>query len=106
MSRANRISLLYVDELSPVIDSNDTAIAKTFALLQLSSAVSTGYFVMIDKKIHEQTVKHFTSLKNKLSKLTLSIRKFDGSLFNFGTGNADAIQNTWIFKVVHSESHV
>lgn len=95
--------LLNVNELhsQPVIDSNDIAIANSFAMLQISAPVTAGSWMMVDKKLHEQTVLRYQTPKARINKLSISLHKADGSLFDFGTGNDDAIQNTLIFKVSH-----
>lgn len=101
--------LLTIDELPDVMISNDKFIANSFAILQLSSPVTAGGFIQIDKRIHENTVLTFRSPKANLAKMTVSIRDCLGNLFDFGsdtsapTTPSKNLQNTFIFKVVTLE---
>lgn len=101
--------LLTIDELPDVMISNDTHIANSFAILQLSSPVTAGGFVQIDKRIHENTVLTFRSPKANLAKMTITIRDCVGNLFDFGTDTditnipSKNLQNTFIFKVTTLE---
>lgn len=101
--------LLDIDELEEVVISNDINISKSFAILQLTSPVTTGGFIQIDKRIHENTVKIYKTPRASLSKLTVSIKDYLGETFNFGNDTSPpttinkALQNTFIFKVVTLE---
>lgn len=93
--------LLKVDEISETMDSVDTAISNSFAILCLPSP--TGNYLVIDKRIHENVVKTFIQPKAKLDKLTMSICNHLGQPFNFGTGNEKQLQNTFVFKLITLE---
>jgi hypothetical protein len=101
--------LLTIDELPDVMISNDKNIANSFAILQLSSPVTAGGFIQIDKRIHENTVLTFKTPKANLAKMTVSIRDCLGELFDFGNDaslpNAPtkSLQNTFIFKITTLE---
>lgn len=99
--------LLGFDEIDGVIDSNDTNIANAFSMLHFGN-VSTNW-ITFDKKIHEQTVKRYVAPKRQLDRVTISIRKYDGTLFDFGLGSDPmeaAYQNTWLFKIVHDDKRL
>lgn len=94
--------LLSIDELEEVVHSNDIHIANSFAILQLSKPITTDGFIVMDKKIHENTVKYFKTPKANLSKMTITISDSDGVPFNFGTDSnppEKQYQNTFIFRI-------
>lgn len=101
--------LLTIDELPNIMISNDTNIANSFAILQLSAPITPNGFIQIDKRIHENTVLTFKTPKANLAKMTVSIRDCLGDLFNFGndaslpTVPTKNLQNTFIFKVTTLE---
>ena len=77
-------------------------------MLQLASPTTTGGFIQIDKRIHENTIKYFRTPKASLSKMTISITRFNGELFDFGveTGLDIGVNNTFVFKIVCFEKAV
>ena len=86
--------------------SNDTNIAKSFAFLSMANPVTSGGFITLDKKIHENTPKIFRTPKASLSKMTLSFTDCTGTPFNFGTDTTPpnkALQNTLVFQIVTLE---
>ena len=94
--------LLSIDEIEEVVHSNDVNIANSFAILQLSKPITTDGFIIMDKKIHENTVKYFKTPKANLSKMTITISDSDGVPFNFGTDSNPPdkqYQNTFIFRI-------
>ncbi len=99
--------LLKIDEIDDVMSSNDTNIAQSFAILSLCRPITDDGFIHIDKKIHENTVKYYQTPKSSLSRMTVSITKEDGTLFDFGTDSPSPpnkdFQNTFIFKIVTLE---
>lgn len=95
--------LLDIDEIEDVMISSDLHMSKSFAVLQLSPPVTLGGFIQIDKRIHENTILHFTTPKASLSKMTISIKDCDGNLFDFGVNSNTlnkSMQNTFVFKIV------
>jgi hypothetical protein len=108
-SDAEPYLLLDIDELSDVMISNDKHISNSFAILQPTVPTTTGGFMQIDKRIHENTIKIYKTPKASLSKLTVSIRDCLGNLFNFGSDTTlpttvdKSLQNTFVFKIVTLE---
>lgn len=96
--------LLKIEELEDVMISNDRNISDSFAILQLAAPTTTGGFIMIDKRIHEHTVKYFRTPKASLNKMTVTITDAYGTPFDFGTDSPDPpiknLQNTFVFRVV------
>lgn len=95
--------LLKIDEIDDVMNASNTNIAKSFAMLQMTSPVVSGGFINIDKKIHEQVLKIYKTPKASLSTMTISIRDCDGNIFSFGTGGNTLeknCQNTLVFRIV------
>jgi len=92
--------LLKIDELEDVMVSTNKYVSDAFAILQLAPPTTTGGFIQIDKRIHENTTKFFKNPKASLSKMTISITNEAGELFNFGAGNSKGLQNTFVFKIV------
>lgn len=96
--------LLKIEELEDVMISNDRNVSDSFAILQLATPTTTGGFIMIDKRIHENTIKYFRTPKASLNKLTVTITDAYGTPFNFGSDSPDPpvknLQNTFVFKVV------
>jgi hypothetical protein len=101
--------LLDIDEIPDVMISNDKYISDSFAMLQPNVPTTTGGFMQIDKRIHENTVKNFKTPKANLSKMTISIRDCTGNLFDFGSDTnypnpvTKTLQNTFIFKIITLE---
>ena len=94
--------LLNIDEIEEVVHSNDINIANSFAILQLAQPTTTGGFIQIDKRIHENTIKYFKTPKANLSKMTITISDSDGVPFDFGNDSdppAKEYQNTFVFKI-------
>jgi hypothetical protein len=101
--------LLDIDEIPDVMISNDKYISDSFAMLQPTIPTTTGGFMQIDKRIHENTVKIFKTPKANLSKMTISIKDCLGNRFDFGSDTSlptvvdKTLQNTFIFKIVTLE---
>ena len=108
-SEAEPYLLLDIDELSDVMISSDKHISDSFAILQPTVPTTSGGFMQIDKRIHENTIKFYKTPKASLAKLTVSIKDCDGVLFNFGTDTLipnsldKSLQNTFVFKIVTLE---
>lgn len=96
--------LLKIEELEDTMSSSSRHIADAFGIIQLCSPVTSGGFIVTDKRTYENTVKYFKIPKASLSKLTISITKYDGTLFNFGTDTPNPpnkqFQNWFVFMVV------
>lgn len=96
--------LLMIDEIKDVMISSDKAMSESFAVLQLTSPL-VG-FIQLDKRIHENTVKEFRTPMAGLSKMSISLKKYDGTLFNFGNDSSPPtphdidFQNTFVFKII------
>lgn len=100
--------LLNIDELDSVMISNNSTINNGFALLHLSPPITPGYFINVDKKTFEHVVLNLKTPKASLSKLTISIRDWEGNLFNFGDDSAGPnkfLQNMFVFKIVTLEKN-
>jgi hypothetical protein len=98
--------LLKIDELEDVMVSNDRHISDAFAILQMATPITTGGFIQIDKRIHENTIKNFKNPMASLSKMTVSITDANGGLFDFGSDSPafqKSLQNTFVFKIVTVE---
>jgi hypothetical protein len=85
-----------------------TVVGNSFALLQMAPAVSSGYFISIDKRTHENVIKYYKNPKASLNSMTIRILNHNGALFNFGddTGGTPpnkAFQNIFVFKIVIKE---
>jgi hypothetical protein len=94
--------LLKIDELEEVMHSNDRNMSDAFAILQMAPPVTTGGFIHIDKRIHENVVAYFGTPKSSLSKLSINITDLAGTSFNFGNDSPaplKALQNTFVFKI-------
>lgn len=95
--------LLMIEEIEDVMVSNDKHMSDAFAVLQLTAPLNK--FIQIDKRIHENTVKEFRTPMASLNKMTVSIIKYNGDLFNFGNDTSPPVnhdidfQNTFIFKI-------
>lgn len=100
--------LLKIAEMEDVMISNNRNISDAFAILQMASPVSSGFFIEIDTKIHENCVKYYKTPKSSLSRLTVSITDMHGNLFNFGSDSPDPpkkeLQNLFVFKLTTLET--
>lgn len=93
--------LLQINEIDDVMVAKDQNILNSFAILQLCSPIVAGGFINIDKRIHENVLKVFHT-PISLSRVSIKIAEFDGSVFDFGgSGSIDKqYQNTFVFKIV------
>lgn len=94
--------LLKIEELEEVMSSNDRNVSDAFAILQLAAPITTGGFIHVDKRIHENVVAYFSTPKSTLSKLTVKITDLNGTPFNFGNDSPPplkSLQNTFVFKI-------
>ena len=100
--------LLKIAEMEDVMISNNRNISDAFAILQMASPVSSGFFIEIDTKIHENCVKYYKTPKSSLSRLTISITDMNGTLFNFGADTPNPpqkeLQNLFVFKITTLET--
>ena len=98
--------LLDIEEIQDVMISSDSNISKSFAILLLAPPTTSGGFIQIDNRIHENTVLNFTTPKASLSKMSITIKDSDGNLFDFGVNSNTLnknMQNTFIFKIITGE---
>lgn len=95
--------LLKIQEMEDVMISNNRNISDAFAILQMASPVSSGHFIEIDTKIHENCVKYYKTPKSSLSRLSISITDSSGNLFDFGADSPSppnkSVQNLFVFKL-------
>jgi hypothetical protein len=75
--------LLQINEISDTINSTNAALSNSFAILKLAPPISSGFFISMDKSSWEKTPKIYKEPKASLNKMTISIKKSDGTLFNF-----------------------
>jgi hypothetical protein len=97
--------VLTIEELVDTMESSDANISDSFAILMLNPPVSSGTFISIDNRIHENTVLNYTTPKASLSKMTIKLTDFDGSIFSFG-GNGSLTKDTqilFVFKITQLE---
>jgi len=95
--------LLDIEEIGDVMVSSDSNISNSFAILLLAPPTTSGGFIQIDNRIHENTTLNFTTPKASLSKMSISIKDNDGNLFDFGVNSNTlnkSMQNTFIFKII------
>lgn len=94
--------LLNINELDPVMQSNNKQIYDSFAILQMSQPTTAGGFIHTMKQIHEHVLLQYRTPKARLSKLTFSITDIDGNLFEFGGNNTTTkdYQCQFIFKII------
>jgi len=95
--------LLRIDEIDDVMTSSNKQIADSFAFLALANATTAGGFITIDKRIHENTPKLFTTPKASLDKMTITITDNTGTPWNFGSDTlvpTKALQHTLVFRIV------
>lgn len=96
--------LLKIDELEDVMDSVDRHVSDSFAILCLPS--TTGKFLVIDKRIHENTIKTYRQPKASVDKFTITLSDYQGNPFDFGTDSSvpqKTLQNTHVFKITTLE---
>lgn len=100
--------LLNIEEMEDVMICNNKNISNAFAILQMANPVTTGYFIEIDTKIHENCVKYYKTPKSNLSRLTVSITDAYGNLFDFGNDTPNPpkkdLQNLFVFKLTTLET--
>lgn len=95
--------LLRIDEIDDVMTSNNKHIADSFAFLALANATTAGGFITIDKRIHENTPKVFTTPKASLDKMTISLTDHKGTPWNFGSDTlvpTKSLQHTLVFRII------
>jgi len=103
--------LVQINEFKQNLESSNKILDDTFSILQLAGPVTpTSPFINIDKRISEQTVLKLQTPQAKLETITIKIKKWDGTLFDFGTDSATgnypfnpALQNLFTFKITTIE---
>jgi hypothetical protein len=99
---------LTVNELEDIMESNDTNLSDSFAILMLAPPNVDGGFISVDNRIHENTVLKFPTPKANLSTMTIKLTDFNGALFNFLNipGTIDKpYESTFIFKITQLEKN-
>jgi hypothetical protein len=99
--------VLKIDEFEN-IESSDTNLDNAFTILQLNSPNSSGSFINLDMYICSGTVKIFKTPLARLDRMTVSLRDYDNSVFDFGDDTAASppnkqFQNMLLFKIVTQE---
>lgn len=98
--------LLQIDEIDDVMDSPDNTIRNSFAFLCTNTANEPGFFITVDRSVHENTPKVYKDLRSSLNRMTLRLVDPDGNPFSFGSpvDPFDKLyQTTFVFKVVTVE---
>jgi hypothetical protein len=97
--------LFQIEEIQDTYDSSNLNCAKSFVKLTFDEKV--GKWLRLDRNFGEPYIKYFYPKPlASLQKLTISIRKLDGTLFNFGADNKPPkapkplIQNFFTFKII------
>lgn len=94
--------LLKIKELEGQYISLDRHVNDAFCMLKLPSAPVSGTFIKIDD--FNTPIRYFKTPMASLNRMSISITKEDGTLFDFGndtpTPPNKTYQNTFIFKIV------
>lgn len=95
--------VLNIKELQTnTLQSNDTTIQKSFALLHPTIPVASNTFMQIDSKLFEMSYLEYTvTPRANLAKMSIQILNPSGSVFSFGgDGTLDTdYQCTFVFKI-------
>jgi hypothetical protein len=99
--------VLKIDEFDN-IESSDTNLDNAFTILQLNSPNSSGSFIDLDMYICSGTVKIFKTPLARLDRMSVSIRDYDNTLFDFGDDTSGSppnkqFQNMLLFKIITQE---
>jgi hypothetical protein len=86
----------------------NASVSNSFAFLQMAPAISSGYFISIDKRTYENVIKYYKTPKASLNSITINILNHSGTPFSFGNDTAGtppnkAFQNIFVFKIVIKE---
>ncbi len=98
--------LLQIDEIKETIQSNNKAVSDSFAILPMPANVPVGdNFINLKSNYYENIEKvYYETSKASLNKMSISIKKEDGALFDFGSDTPNApnktFQNTFTFRIV------
>jgi len=99
--------VLQVDEIDPMYDASNPTCSRAFTKLHFSEVFTTGKFLRLDKGVGDPLTRVFYPKPlASLSSLTISFRKYDGTLFNFGTDSSPPanpiqdFQNSLTFEIV------
>lgn len=97
--------ILQIDEIEQTYDSPSIPCTKAFVKLRFDEGVSK--FISLDRSCAEPYIHYYYPKPlASLSRMTISLRKPDGTLFNFGTDNKPPkkvnkfVQNNFTFKIV------
>jgi hypothetical protein len=98
--------VLEIDEISDTIQSNNKVISDCFAILPMPNNSSTvGNFIHIKSSHYENMEKvYYGASKAGLSRMSISIKGSDGTVFDFGADTPSppnkTFQTTFTFRVV------
>lgn len=99
--------LLQIDEIQNTYHATNLATTKAFVKLHFNENITECPFLILDRDLSEPLTRYYYPKPlASLAKMTISIRKHDGTLFNFGTDtNPDLppnprVQNTFTFKII------
>lgn len=98
--------LLKIDELEDVMVSVDKNVSDAFAMILMAPPIVSNAFITMDKSVHENTIKYYSTPKASLSKMTITVTDAYGNPFDFGNDTTPIdkeLQNTFVFKVTTME---
>jgi hypothetical protein len=99
--------LLKINEFENTMESNNTQIYNSFAILQVCQPTVVNSFLQIDKRIFENVTLNYRTPRASLSKITLQITDPEGTIFDFGGfgTTTKANQCLFVFKITTSDSN-
>ena len=89
-----------------LLNGTNSSLQKAFSIMQLDKPLVTDYFLNIKTDICRIVSQTFDP-PIKINKLSINIKKTDGTLFNFGTDNllpnspTANLQHTLIFEIIY-----
>ena len=76
---------MQIDEIDNVYDSANPVCAKAFTKLYFKEVCPGGTYLRLDKGVGDPLTKiYWPAPRASLSSITVSFRRFDGTLFDFG----------------------
>jgi hypothetical protein len=88
--------VLNIDELDGAVCSVNPVIDDAFAIIPLFATTSSWVHLNCNNELIE---KIYLTPKSSINKMTIKLFTKGGALFDFGSGNADSIQNDFVFKI-------
>jgi len=99
--------VLQIDEIDPMYDASNPSCSKAFTKLHFQEVCAGSTFLRLDKGVGDPLTKVFYPKPlASLASLTISFRKHDGTLFNFGTDTSppanpnQSLQNSLTFEIM------